>query len=98
MKSVFIEKHQAEFSLKAMYREIQVARGGGYAWCLHRYQLNPRQQFRLTCDGAVRQVFTEAKQRYSALPITKELSGYIYLSMPISLNSLWILAAGSILP
>ncbi|KUD97478.1 transposase, partial [Salmonella enterica subsp. enterica serovar Newport] len=32
MKYVFIEKHQAEFSTKAMCRVLQVARSGWYVW------------------------------------------------------------------
>ena len=32
MKYVFIEKHQAEFSIKAMCRVLRVARSGWYAW------------------------------------------------------------------
>lgn len=32
MKSVFIEKHQAEFSIQAMTRVFQVSRCGWYAW------------------------------------------------------------------
>ncbi len=31
MKYVFIEKHQAEFSIKAMCRVLRVARSGWYA-------------------------------------------------------------------
>jgi hypothetical protein len=38
MKYVFIEKHQAEFSIKAMCRVLQVARSGWYAWLKRRYQ------------------------------------------------------------
>ncbi|HAV2425685.1 TPA: IS3 family transposase, partial [Escherichia coli] len=33
MKYVFIEKHQAEFSIKAMCRVLRVARSGWYTWC-----------------------------------------------------------------
>ncbi|KAK07150.1 transposase, partial [Salmonella enterica subsp. enterica serovar Typhimurium] len=32
MKYVFIEKHQAEFNIKAMCRVFQVARSGWYVW------------------------------------------------------------------
>lgn len=46
---------------KAMCRVLRVARSGWYAWCLRRQQITPRQQFRLVCDTAVRQSFTEAK-------------------------------------
>ncbi|RLM03729.1 transposase [Gibbsiella quercinecans] len=63
MKSVFIEKYQAEFSIKAMCRVLRVARSGWYAWRLRRYQISPRQQFRLNCDNAVRKAFSAAKQR-----------------------------------
>ncbi|MDO2837557.1 DDE-type integrase/transposase/recombinase, partial [Escherichia coli] len=36
MKYVFIEKHQAEFSIKAMCRVLRVARSGWYTWCQRR--------------------------------------------------------------
>jgi len=32
MKYVFIENHQAEFSIKGMCRVLRVARSGWYAW------------------------------------------------------------------
>lgn len=51
MKYVFIEKHRAEFSVKAMCRVLRVARSGWYAWRLRRHQIPPRQQFRLVCDA-----------------------------------------------
>lgn len=73
MKYVFIEKHQAEFSIKAMCRVLQVARSGWYAWRNRRCQITPRQQFRLVCDEAVRNAFAEAKQRYGAPRLADEL-------------------------
>lgn len=76
MKYVFIKKHQAEFSIKAMCRVLEVARSGWYAWCLRRHQLNHRQQFRLVCDAAVSKAFTEAKQRYGAPRLADELPEY----------------------
>lgn len=42
MKYVFIEKHQAEFSIKAMCRVLQVTRSGWYIWHQRRYQVNRR--------------------------------------------------------
>lgn len=51
MKYVFIEKHQAEFSIKAMCRVLQVARSGWYIWHQRRHQINQRQQFCLVCDN-----------------------------------------------
>ena len=38
MKYVFIEKHQAEFSIKALCRVLRVARSGWYVWRLRRHQ------------------------------------------------------------
>ncbi|ACZ76308.1 Integrase catalytic region [Dickeya parazeae Ech586] len=76
MKVVFIEKHQAEFSVKAMCRVLRVARSGWYAWCLRRHQLSHRQQFRLVCDDAVCNAFAEAKQRYGAPRLADELPEY----------------------
>lgn len=76
MKYVFIEKHRAEFSVKAMCRVLRVACSGWYVWCLRRHQTSPRQQFRLVCDEAVGKVFTEAKQRYGAPRLADELPEY----------------------
>ncbi len=73
MKYVFIEKHQAEFSIKAMCRVLQVTRSGWYIWHQRRYQVNPRQQFRLVCDNVVREAFSDAKQCYGAPRLTDEL-------------------------
>ncbi|HCI6877959.1 TPA: IS3 family transposase, partial [Klebsiella quasipneumoniae subsp. similipneumoniae] len=73
MKYVFIEKHQAEFSVKAMCRVLRVARSGWYAWLKRRHQPGPRQQFRLISDAAVSQAFAEAKQRYGAPRLADEL-------------------------
>ncbi len=42
MKYVFIEKHQAEFSIKAMCRVLQVTRSGWNIWHQRRYQVNRR--------------------------------------------------------
>ncbi|EEV5811189.1 TPA: IS3 family transposase [Escherichia coli] len=76
MKYVFIEKHQAEFSIKAMCRVLKIARSGWYAWLKRRHQSGPRRQFRLICDTAVRQAFTEAKQRYGAPRLAGVLPEY----------------------
>lgn len=76
MKYVFIENHQAEFSIKAMCRVLRIARSGWYALRLRHHQQSPRQQFRLICDAAVRKAFTEAKQRYGAPRLADELPEY----------------------
>lgn len=60
MKYVFIEKHQAEFSIKAMCRVLRVARSGWYTWCQRRTRINTRQQFRQHCDSVVRKAFTQS--------------------------------------
>lgn len=80
MKYVFIEKHQAEFSIKAMCRVLQVARSGWYVWHQRRHQINRCQQFRLVCDNVVREAFSDAKQRYGAPRLTDELraQGRVY--------------------
>jgi len=85
MKYVFIEKHQAEFSIKAMCRVLQVARSGWYAWRNRRCQITPRQQFRLVCDEAVRNAFAEAKQRYGAPRLADELPEYNIKTIAASL-------------
>lgn len=80
MKYVFIEKHQAEFSIKAMCRVLQVARSGWYIWHQRRHQINRRQQFRLVCDNVVREAFSNAKRRYGTPRLTDELraQGVVY--------------------
>jgi hypothetical protein len=40
MKYVFIEKHQAEFSIKAMCRVLHTARSGWYILHQRLYQIN----------------------------------------------------------
>ncbi|QJA20899.1 IS3 family transposase [Pectobacterium punjabense] len=86
MKYVFIEKHQAEFSIKAMCRVLRVARSGWYVWCCRRHQVNSRQRFRLTCDEAVRKAFAEAKQRYGAPRLADELPEYNIKTIAASLR------------
>lgn len=86
MKYVFIENHQAEFSIKAMCRVLRVARSGWYAWCLRRHQQSPRQQFRLICDAAVRKAFIEAKQHYGAPRLADELPEYNIKTIAASLR------------
>lgn len=73
MKYVFIEKNQAEFSVKAMCRVFQVPRSGWYTRLKRRHQPGPRQQFRLICDTAVSQAFAEAKQRHGAPCLADDL-------------------------
>ncbi|MBN3066315.1 IS3 family transposase [Pectobacterium aquaticum] len=86
MKYVFIEKHQAEFSVKAMCRVLRVARSGWYVWRRRHCQINPRQQFRLVCDDAVRNAFAEAKQRYGAPRLADELPEYNIKTIAASLR------------
>jgi len=86
MKYVFIEKHRAEFSVKAMCRALRVARSGWYVWCQRRHQPGPRQQFRLICDEAVGKAFTEAKQRYGAPRLADELPEYNIKTIAASLR------------
>lgn len=76
MKYVFIEKHQAEFSIEAMCRVLRVARSGWYARCTRRHQISRRQQFRLACDAAVFRMFTGAKQRYGTPRLADEFPMY----------------------
>ncbi|EAB6708909.1 IS3 family transposase [Salmonella enterica subsp. enterica] len=78
MKYVFIEKHQAEFNIKAKCRVLQIARSGWYVWHQRRHQINRRQRFRLVCDNVVREAFSDAKQRYGAPRLTDELRAQGY--------------------
>lgn len=73
MKYVFIERYQAEFSIKVMCRVLRVARSGWYDWRIRRLQPGPRKQFRRQCDKVVSQAFHQAKQRYGAPRMTDEL-------------------------
>ena len=88
MKYVFIEKHQAEFSIKAMCRVLGVARSGWYVWTQQRLALNLRQQFRLSCDSAVHEAFHRAKQCYGAPSLTDELhaQGYRFNVKTVAAN------------
>ncbi len=78
MKYVFIEKHQAEFSIKAMCRVLRVARSGWYTWCQRRTRISTRQQFHQYCDSVVLAAFTRSKQRYGAPRLTDELRAQGY--------------------
>ncbi|EAU5570101.1 IS3 family transposase [Salmonella enterica] len=78
MKYVFIEKHQAEFNIKAMCRVLQIARSGWYVWHQRRHQINQRQRFRLVCDNVAGEAFSDAKQRYGAPRLTDELRAQGY--------------------
>ncbi|MED8105387.1 IS3-like element IS3 family transposase [Escherichia coli] len=78
MKYVFIEKHQAEFSIKAMCRVLRVARSGWYTWCQRRTRISTRQQFRQHCDSVVLAAFTRSKQRYGSPRLTDELRAQGY--------------------
>ncbi|EPJ4165683.1 IS3 family transposase [Citrobacter freundii] len=73
MKYVFIEKYQAEFSIKAMCRVLRVARSGWYSWRNRRDVINVRQQFSQRCDSLVYDAFEQAKQRYGAPRLADEL-------------------------
>lgn len=73
MKYVFIENHQAEFSIKAMCRVLCVARSGWYVWRNRRTLINARERFRQRCDSAVSDAFSQAKQRYGAPRLAEEL-------------------------
>jgi putative transposase len=86
MKYVFIEKYQAEFSIKAMCRVLRIERSGWYAWCRRRHQLNRRQHFRLACNAAVRQAFSDAKQRYGAPHLADEQPQYNIKTITASLR------------
>jgi hypothetical protein len=86
MKYVFIENHRAEFSIKAMYRVLRIARSGWYALCERGHQLNRRQQFSLVCDAAVLKAFSNAKQCYGAPRLADELPEYNIKTIASSLR------------
>lgn len=78
MKYVFIEKHQAEFSSKAICRMIRMAYSGWCMWCQQRTRISTRQQFRQHCDSVVIAAFIRPKQRYGAPRLTDELRAQGY--------------------
>ncbi|MFJ5319310.1 IS3 family transposase [Pectobacterium versatile] len=86
MKYIFIEKHRAEFSIKAMCRVLRVARSGWYVSRCHRHQANSRQRSRLVCDDAVSKAFNHAKQRYGAPRLADELPKYNVKTIAASLR------------
>lgn len=65
---------------------LRVARSGWYAWRLRRYQICPRQQFRLNCNNAVRKAFIAAKQRYGVPRLAAELPEYNTKTIAFSLH------------
>jgi len=69
-----------------MCRVLRVARSGWYAWRLRRHQPDQRQQFRLVCDAAVRQAFSDAKQRYGAPRLADDLPEYNIKTIAASLR------------
>lgn len=68
MKYVFIEKHQAEFSIKAMCRVLKVTHSCWYRWHQRHHQINRHQQFRLVCDNVVRKAFRCKTALWCATP------------------------------
>ncbi|EBF4220912.1 IS3 family transposase [Salmonella enterica] len=73
MKYVFIENHQAEFSIKTMCRVLRVDRSGWYAWRSRCTVISARQRFRQDCDSRVSNAFSLAKQHYGAPRLAEEL-------------------------
>jgi transposase InsO family protein len=86
MKSIFIEKYRAEFSVQTMCSVLRVTRSGWYVWRLRYHQPGKRQQFWLICDATVRKAFTEAKQRYGAPRLADELPEYNIKTIAASLR------------
>ncbi|MBA0173700.1 IS3 family transposase [Pectobacterium versatile] len=86
MKYIFIEKHRAEFSIKAMCRVLRIARSGWYVWRCHRHQANSRQRSRLVCDDAVSKAFNHAKQWYGVPRLADELPEYNVKTIAASLR------------
>ncbi|PJX01642.1 IS3 family transposase, partial [Escherichia coli] len=72
MEDVFIDKHQAEYSLKAGCRVLRAPRGGWCSWWQRRPRLGSRQQFRRHCGSVVLAALTRSKQRYGAPRLTDE--------------------------
>ncbi len=100
MKYVFIERHQAEFSIKAMCRVLGVSRSGCYARSNRREQPEPHQQFRQQCDRVACQIFHQEKQRYDAPLITDELREqrlrYNIKTVAASLKRRWLRARAAL--
>lgn len=92
MKYVFIEKHQAEFIIKALCRALRVARSGCYAWRKRRHLVSSRHQFRATCDAWVRNAFNNARQTYGTPRLADELPEYNIKTIAASLRRQALLA------
>ena len=86
MKYVFIEKHQAEFSIKTMCRVLRVAHNGWYVWRCRHHQANSRQRSRLLCGDAVSKEFNNTKQPYGAPRLADELPEYNVKTIAVSLR------------
>ncbi|QHP81550.1 IS3 family transposase [Pectobacterium odoriferum] len=95
MKYVFIEKHQAEFSIKAMCRVLRGARSSWYVWLTRRHLSSSRQQFRVCCDEAIREAFFKAKQYYGAPRLADELPMYNVKTIASSLRRQGVRAKAS---
>ncbi|WP_411512098.1 IS3 family transposase [Escherichia coli] len=78
MKYVFIEKHQAEFSVNAVSRVLRAARSGWYTWCQRRAKISTSQSPPHRHDSVVLAAFTRSKQRYGAPRLTDELRAQGY--------------------
>ncbi|SEA62689.1 hypothetical protein SAMN02982996_02077 [Lonsdalea quercina] len=80
VKYVFIDKHQVEFSIKAMCWVLRVARSGWYAWQNRRTVTAFVGSSGAAVTAAVHETFWQAKQRYGAPCLADELhaQGYCY--------------------
>ncbi|EFC8022619.1 IS3 family transposase, partial [Escherichia coli] len=78
MKYVFIEKHQAEFNIKAMCHVLQEGRSDWYMRYQRRTRISTCQQFHQHCDSVILAAFIRSKQRYAAPRLTDELCAQGY--------------------
>lgn len=69
-----------------MCRVLRVDHCCWYVWRIRCCQINPRQQFRLVCDDAVRNAFAEEKQRYGTPRLAVDLPEYNIQTIAASLR------------
>ncbi|EMK1706008.1 IS3 family transposase, partial [Salmonella enterica] len=72
------QQNQLSSSEREQEMSAEIARSGWYVWHQRRHQINRRQRFRLVCDNVVREVFSDAKQRYGAPRLMDELRAQGY--------------------
>lgn len=69
-----MEKHQQQFSIKAMARVLKVSRSGFYAWRCRQGSPSPRSRRREVRDAEIRSLFAARKGRYGAPRLAMDMA------------------------